>query len=458
MRISKNEKYLSLIMIAFYLPFLLSDLPFRDDLSRTYWGFVGLSQLGRPLADIVYSLVGFGYEGVNLSPMPKIIALLIILSSAIFSYRTLFNSIGATGLLSLSIFFANPFIIQNFAYQYDCFPMALSILLATLSVLYRPRSSYFYFLSASFLLTSAISLYQASIFIAASLYLCKITIYFVNDRNRRDVFIECMLTLLSSFFSIACYMVILLFVENGVSKRASITGPSGVISNIEFLLDRLNSLYHSVYIFFIILSLVLIFSLLRIFILKRYINLCVILLILVALLGSSLLPSVILKEGFAGPRVLMSICSVFIFISIIATGKEKYVYAMVLSVLMMHSMSISYAFSGDIKAQYDRYSMISSLVYKDIDNYVSSNTAKIYISCKSTPSQREYVFYKFNNHIAWLNPEEAWAIRFFIRNNGESRVVHSWDECFDINGGKIVKENALYKMVENKNSYYFIMK
>ncbi|EKI2863937.1 hypothetical protein PD365_004856, partial [Escherichia coli] len=110
MRISKNEKYLSLIMIAFYLPFLLSDLPFRDDLSRTYWGFVGLSQLGRPLADIVYSLVGFGYEGVNLSPMPKIIALLIILSSAIFSYRTLFNSIGATGLLSLSIFFANPFI------------------------------------------------------------------------------------------------------------------------------------------------------------------------------------------------------------------------------------------------------------------------------------------------------------------------------------------------------------
>ncbi|EMQ3443932.1 glucosyltransferase domain-containing protein, partial [Escherichia coli O38:H39] len=253
MRISKNEKYLSLIMIAFYLPFLLSDLPFRDDLSRTYWGFVGLSQLGRPLADIVYSLVGFGYEGVNLSPMPKIIALLIILSSAIFSYRTLFNSIGATGLLSLSIFFANPFIIQNFAYQYDCFPMALSILLATLSVLYRPRSSYFYFLSASFLLTSAISLYQASIFIAASLYLCKITIYFVNDRNRRDVFIECMLTLLSSFFSIACYMVILLFVENGVSKRASITGPSGVISNIEFLLDRLNSLYHSVYIFFIIL-------------------------------------------------------------------------------------------------------------------------------------------------------------------------------------------------------------
>ncbi|HGG8838781.1 TPA: glucosyltransferase domain-containing protein, partial [Enterobacter hormaechei subsp. xiangfangensis] len=163
MYISKNEKYLSLIIIAFYLPFLLSDLPFRDDLSRTYWGFVGLSQLGRPLADIAYSLVGFGYEGVNLSPMPKIIALSLLLSSAIFSYRKLFNSTGVTGLLSLSIFFANPFIIQNFAYQYDCFPMALSILLSTVSVLYRPRSSYFYFLSSSLLLASAISLYQASI-------------------------------------------------------------------------------------------------------------------------------------------------------------------------------------------------------------------------------------------------------------------------------------------------------
>ncbi|HAT7672927.1 TPA: glucosyltransferase domain-containing protein [Enterobacter hormaechei] len=458
MYISKNEKYLSLIIIAFYLPFLLSDLPFRDDLSRTYWGFVGLSQLGRPLADIAYSLVGFGYEGVNLSPMPKIIALSLLLSSAIFSYRKLFNSTGVTGLLSLSIFFANPFIIQNFAYQYDCFPMALSILLSTVSVLYRPRSSYFYFLSSSLLLASAISLYQASIFIAASLYLCKITIYFVHNKNYRDVLIECMLTLLSSLFSIACYMVILLFVENGVSKRASITGISGVIKNIDFLWGKLNNLYHSVYIFFIILSLVVLFSLLRNVILKRYIKLCLILLILVALLVSSLLPSVILKEGFAGPRVLMSICSIFIFVSIIATGKEKYVYAMVLSVLMMHSMSISYAFSGDIKAQYDRYSMISSLVFKDVDNYVSTNTAKIYISCKSTPSQREMVFYKYNNHIAWLNPEEAWAIRFFIRNNGESRVVHSWDECINTNGGKVIKENAFYKMVVNKNSYYFIMK
>jgi len=68
---SKTEKLLAILIALIFLPLVIYDMPFRDDLSRSYWGFLGLSQLGRPFADVLYKNPGFGFEGVNLSPLPK---------------------------------------------------------------------------------------------------------------------------------------------------------------------------------------------------------------------------------------------------------------------------------------------------------------------------------------------------------------------------------------------------
>lgn len=460
MNISRNEKFLISIIIVFYLPFILFDVPFRDDLSRTYWGFVGLSQLGRPLADFVYNIITFGHEGVNISPLPKIISLLCLCISSLLVYRRLFSSLGMSGLISTTIFFANPFIIQNFAYQYDCLPMALSILTATSAVMFRPKNNIIYFATSALLLTCSISLYQASIFISSSLFICLFSIKLKNKTVSKDGFTDCLLTILSAFISIIAYLSVIMLTGMEATKRAKIADLNSLINNINFLYYKLEVLYHSIYFIFIFIFIfiILISLLIRIIIKNGIIIFSLLLLTLILLIISSLLPSIILSEGFVGPRVLMSIGSIFLFIAIQVNGKENHIYAMLISIIMIHSISISYAFSANIHAQYDRYRTISSLVLADINNKVPTSTKRIFVYCKSTPSQRELVYHGFNNHIAWLNPEEAWAIRFYIRNSGESRIVHSWDDCITVKGGKIEKENSFYKLIIKDNDAFFLMK
>lgn len=458
MNISRNEKFLISIIIVFYLPFILLDVPFRDDLSRTYWGFVGLSQLGRPLADFVYNIITFGHEGVNISPLPKIISLLCLCISSLLVYRRLFSSLGISGLISTTIFFANPFIIQNFAYQYDCLPMALSILTATSAVMFRPKNNIIYFATSALFLTCAISLYQASIFISSSLFICLFSIKLKNKTVSKDDFTDCLLTISSAFISIIAYLSVIMITGMEAAKRAKIVDLNSLINNINFLSYKLEDLYHSISFIFIIILVILLSSLIRIIIKNGIVIFSLLLLTLILLIISSLLPSIILCEGFAGPRVLMSIGSIFLFIAIQVKGKENHIYAMLISIIMIHSTSISYAFSANIHAQYDRYRTISSLVLADINNKVPTSTKRIFVYCKSTPSQRELVYHGFNNHIAWLNPEEAWAIRFYIRNSGESRIVHSWDDCITGRVGKIEKENSFYKLIIKDNDAFFLMK
>ncbi|WP_426817983.1 glucosyltransferase domain-containing protein [Winslowiella sp. 2C04] len=452
--------FIILMMLLLYFPLIINDIPFRDDLSREYWGFVGLTNLGRPSADIIYKILGFGFEGVNLSPLPKLISLILLCISSIILYVKLFDTKGWIGAVTCALVFANPFSLQNFAYQYDSMPMALAVFLATASVAFTLKNRLLSFALTTICLFLSLTLYQSSIIIAACIYCCIIIKDILHDITLRVILKRSALILLSAMVSCASYYLLVVAKSEAISSRGSIGSLDEIKRNIIFLHDKFSDLYHGLGWLFIAITLLVVFSLISTFIKVSRAKSVFILIIILLSYVLCLFPSVLLKEGFAGPRVLMSFGVFMMIIAIIINNRfTSPIYCIPMAILLVHSIVISYAFSGNLQSQQERYRTISSLVINKTQSEEFVNYKRIYILCSSTPSQKEEIFKSFNSFIDWLNPEAPWAIRFFIRNSGEKRIVHDWSNCGSLpTDGIKDSENSFYRVVKKDKDLYFIMK
>lgn len=151
--------YYLLLYSLFFLPFLLINYQFIDDLDRTVTGVYGWTgESGRILTDVLIMFLNFGKGVLDLSPLPQILAIITMSwsSSIFFQLCRLRNLVEG---LCVSLIFLNPFFLENFSFKYDAISITLAISLAMLSV--------FYFYSK----------YKANNFIALMLSVCVLLLY-----------------------------------------------------------------------------------------------------------------------------------------------------------------------------------------------------------------------------------------------------------------------------------------
>ncbi|WP_370607287.1 glucosyltransferase domain-containing protein [Citrobacter werkmanii] len=453
---------LGFTIFIYYISLIVFDYPFRDDLSRSYGGYVDLFLLGRPLADTLYNIISFGLPVANISPLPKIISLALVICSSIIVYKYFFSSRGLVGAIACFLFLSNPFILQNFAYQYDSLPMTASILLTCIAACLNTKSLLTTFIIALSLLLMSLCLYQASIIICACLVLCRIIKSVISNQSIKETISIGFVYTLAAIIALTIYYLLVINGNNQLTSRGGIAAVNGIISNYVFINDRLSDLYSWLWVYLIaLLPLLVLVVTLYYYNNGVGINALLVIPLLVLLFVLSLFPSLVLKEGFVGPRTLMAFSAFWIGISILLTSTfyTRIFCVLIYLLLMINSFMISFGFNGELRAQQVRYSTVSNQVLNYTLSPINNDVKKVIVHNKLSKWKEEKNYIKMNKFIDWMNPEEAWAFRFYLRNHGEHRVVSDWsDSGGRIPGKRSDLDTIYFSSIRDNDTLHIIMK
>ena len=154
---------MTLVISFFYiLPIIISNRYQVDDVGRSLDGYTGWAKNGRPLADIISSILSFGTPLPDSSPLGLILGVVILcLCLSIYAKENFSTIDNKNGYLFLFLFVANPFFIENLSFKFDVLTMCLSAGLIFL-VYSLPKKTIWYTFGI-ILTTSSLMLYQASI-------------------------------------------------------------------------------------------------------------------------------------------------------------------------------------------------------------------------------------------------------------------------------------------------------
>ncbi|ANN74320.1 glucosyltransferase domain-containing protein [Bordetella bronchialis] len=143
-------------------PIIHADRFYIDDLGRARTGYLGWTSDGRPLSNLVVETLNLGAPISDLSPLPQLLALLLLAYLAV----TLARKFGIPGTwrapLILAPMVASPFFLENLSYKFDVLPMTLATALSCLAVTAIPRVRWGALLGAVALLAT-LCLYQPAL-------------------------------------------------------------------------------------------------------------------------------------------------------------------------------------------------------------------------------------------------------------------------------------------------------
>ncbi len=130
----KERKFflsLTLLYTLYVLPIAMADRYYNDDLSRALKGATGWNGDGRPLTELLIRFLTFGRPATDISPLPLILSVVLLSWCMTLYFRehilefeaSAFPLIGGCALL------ANPFLLSDLSYKYDCISIVLSMAL-----------------------------------------------------------------------------------------------------------------------------------------------------------------------------------------------------------------------------------------------------------------------------------------------------------------------------------------
>lgn len=152
------------LCIIYIMPIILADRYYIDDLGRSQRGYTSWSDNGRPLANFIMYLLGFGGDNiVDISPLTQVFSVLIFVFSAYHYFKSNFSD--TNPIFSAIVFFfafANPFLLENLSYKFDSLPMIMALSLLMFAFLKVNSKAKSWALSFAVILAS-LCLYQAAI-------------------------------------------------------------------------------------------------------------------------------------------------------------------------------------------------------------------------------------------------------------------------------------------------------
>ncbi|HEX7748986.1 MAG TPA: glucosyltransferase domain-containing protein [Bordetella sp.] len=117
---------------------LHADRLYVDDLGRVHSGYTGWTGDGRPLTTLIMQSLNMGTPLTDLTPLPQILAVLLLAWCAVLVARKFEIRDTATAMLAAFPLGASPFFLENLSYKFDVLTMVLAMTLAIAAICETP--------------------------------------------------------------------------------------------------------------------------------------------------------------------------------------------------------------------------------------------------------------------------------------------------------------------------------
>lgn len=183
MKLNKTPFVIFFAAAMFYiLPIIAADRYFIDDYNRAFLGYLSWSDNGRPLADVVMTLLNFNAIISDVSPLTQILGVASLFPILFFLMQT--NVLSNVKLVACALcVLVTPFMLETLSYAYDSLPMLSSISLVFLPFCIKIKNKFIELLLHFLAIVFSLSLYQASIGIYVIVSLFSYTLKENKDKN-----------------------------------------------------------------------------------------------------------------------------------------------------------------------------------------------------------------------------------------------------------------------------------
>lgn len=367
-----------LFFYLLYYPIISLGMLFEDDYVRSFWNDLFWTNEGRYASKLTLNLLTFT-NGVDIVPLTHFLSILCMAITLIYACQNIFNKIDFYSFSLTSLFFLNPFYLQNMSYGYDNFPMTLSTCSAIFAALFIYKDiKYLYFICIPIIYI--LFAYQAALGIYINfLAFLLLKHYFTNKFKNIDQFYTKLLLGLIIFLSLSIlFQLIYPFIipNNGYTGNIHLYY---IQENIRFILHDIKLLFypsHKV----ILCSIAIIFPIIVLtFSYKQnknhssiFYNFCLNCIIIGALLIIILIaskgPSILLPYQRHAERVLIGISGLWAFILYMVFISSRYLYILLYILFVIFCFSLNYSYGFFLKEQDQYYTAILTNIHYDISH------------------------------------------------------------------------------------------
>ena len=192
--IKKYKKHLILLFAVSVLSFVAiirANYNYTDDLARTIYGYEITGDFSRYFANILSEIVHGNSWLADISPLPQLIALLIICVTGIILLHVLATVINKEpswwSFIALIPIGLSPYFLSCLSYKYDAPYMALSVLVSVVPLVFSKHTPIVYSISVFIGALVMCTTYQVSSGIFPMIVLILALIMWIQKRNAREI-------------------------------------------------------------------------------------------------------------------------------------------------------------------------------------------------------------------------------------------------------------------------------
>lgn len=344
----------------YVLPLILADFPYIDDNWRALDAGNAWAGYGRLFADWLYQVLTFTGAAPDIFPLPLLlatVAMSLALTRLTFHYFA--EPTLACCLVPLPLWY-NPFLLQNFSYQYDGPSMALSLVAMICAITFHGSTRVQRWLVPSALIAVGIGLYQISVNVFLGLC-CVELLRALHRRVSRTEGLHLLGSKLAQLgLGVAIYGVTA-YPFMAASRQAQLLDRAGhpllqIITNMGRVLEKIALLFHGGYLWvFAALVLFALWGLARLAGMERHASYAILGLATFAVLVL-LVPGITLlfRDFNEGARTLMGfgVLLVFLFyLARLALAPHHRLLPLLLIIPLLATLSLSFAYGRVLTMQ-----------------------------------------------------------------------------------------------------------
>lgn len=176
---------LTAMYIIYILPILLANRYYQDDLSRSLYGITGWNNDARPLTERLVTWLCGGFPIGDVHPLPLLMSV-PLLAYTITMYAKRYLPAKSTMFPALCVGFsviANPFLLSNLSYRFDCVTMIMALCATILPYVVPPKKALWkIFLFSLVLCLITLTTYQPAIGVYISLWFLEVFFMLFSER------------------------------------------------------------------------------------------------------------------------------------------------------------------------------------------------------------------------------------------------------------------------------------
>jgi len=237
-----HKRYLIwfLVPAAIYLlgisTIIRANFSYNDDLDRALKGYRGWAVWGRYLADSISAIIHMNLHLTDISPLPQIIAVLILAVSTLVFIKILSpEKITIAALIAAIPIGLSPYFMENFSFKFDAPYMALSVFFSIIPFLFFRKTAVFCITSFFCLIAMCMSYQAASGIYIVMVLIISCRLWIIGETPAKNILVFITASIASYLAALLFFKTVLYVSMSGSSELTTVLSLnhlfSGVVSN-----------------------------------------------------------------------------------------------------------------------------------------------------------------------------------------------------------------------------------